>query len=338
MRNGIVALIIGAVVVGSAVGLYCYGEREIKIKGSKGVMGTYAEVIVVTQSRERGAAEGAIEDAFEEMDRVNNLFSRHDPASPLSILNDNNEVNRSYFDENKEKYGENGWGEFTWVLNQSINLYELTDSAFDITIKPILDLYHNGISPTQEEINHTLEYVNIDGVKISDDNVKIRGGMGLTLDGIAKGYGVDKASEVLTQRGFRDHSVEIGGEVKCSGLLKGEKWKVGVVDPSEPDSTYKTIEISDLSVATSGQYYQWHIINPKTGLYVEGSGSVTIMGQNCTYCDALATALFVLGFDEGVDNALEVINNFEGFDCFIILDNRTVSSPGLQSPPFLPSV
>jgi len=333
MNKKAICLVCVLAIACSAVGLYLYGGRETVLVGEKEVMGTNACVVVVTNQRDREKAEVAIEDSFNEMERVNNLFSWYDPTSPLSILNREGEVKRSYLDDNREKYGETGWEEFTWILERSRKIHKLTGGAFDVTVKPILELYYeyrgDPEHPTQEMIDDTLRYVNVTGVKITDEKIGIGDGMKITLDGIAKGYGVDRASEVLTRRGFVNHSVEIGGEVRCSGLFKGEKWEVEVTDPSDPDSVYGTLKISGLSVATSGQYYQWHIIDPTTGSYVEGDGSVTIVGENCTCCDALATALFVLAFDEGADAAIDILEDFSGYECLIIIpDVKDIASPG----------
>jgi thiamine biosynthesis lipoprotein len=226
------------------------------------------------------------------------------------------------------KYGENGWDEFVWILEQSKIIHDLTGGAFDITVKPLLDLYSGDKPPSDDTINETLELVNIENLTIDDDHVEIKNEMSITLDGIAKGYGVDKASEILTEEGFEDHLVNIGGEVRCSGLDKGGKWVVGIADPSDPEKAYRKIHVSDISIATSGNYLQRHIIDPRNGSVVESNvKSVTVLGENCTWCDGLATAIFVLGA-----NGLELINSkdLEELECLIITDSGCIASRGFE--------
>jgi thiamine biosynthesis lipoprotein len=151
--------------------------------------------------------------------------------------------------------------------------------------------------------------------------------MRLDLGGIAKGYAVDKAIEAARQSGAAGAVVDLGGDIRCFGEPpKGKRqWLIGLQDPKAAikgiggSGILLTLKVSDVAVATSGDYQQFvlvegkrhsHIINRETGTSVEGLSSVTIITDNATDADALATAVSVMGAEKGLD-LIEKLPNTE---------------------------
>ena len=148
-------------------------------------------------------------------------------------------------------------------------------------------------------------------------------GMGITLDGIAKGYIVDRASEVLARFGVVNHLINAGGDIRtCGTAAKGKKWKVAIQDPAKKGEYPDIISLSTGAIATSGNYEIFydrekvfhHIVNGKTGRSPQFSSSVSITAPTVAEADALATAVFVLEPDHGVS----LIDSVSSYECFII--------------------
>lgn len=154
--------------------------------------------------------------------------------------------------------------------------------------------------------------------------------MKLDLGGIAKGYAVDKAIEVLKEKGVKNVLVNAGGDMYCLGEGPQGKWKVGIQHPRKTREIVEVIEISNRGVATSGDYRRYytilgkrfgHIINPSTGLPVEDiPTSVTIIASDAITADALATGVFVLGPAKG----MELINVLPQIEAMIISEKMEI--------------
>ena len=214
------------------------------------------------------------------------------------------------------------------VLETALRVHEESGGAFDITVGPLLRLFGFGpdgdpgsAAPAPEEFDavrarvgsHLLSVEQSDGRPALHRRVP---GVELDLSGIAKGYAVDRISDVLTQRGFTEHLVEIGGEIRTRG-----RWTLGVQDPSTGLATrvHRSLPVRDLAMATSGGYrdfrpaagagddrYWTHILDPRGGRPVERrTGSVTVLADSCLEADAWATAFYVLGLVDGFDLAEE---------------------------------
>jgi thiamine biosynthesis lipoprotein len=160
--------------------------------------------------------------------------------------------------------------------------------------------------------------------------------MQISLGGIAKGYAVDRAAEVLRESGIKGGIVSAGGDLVAFGKREDrESWKVGVRNPRDPSKNICVIPVSNLAVATSGDYERYrmaggrryhHIIDPRTGYPSKGCMSVTVLAGHALDADALATAVFVLGPGEG-RALLEKLPDVEG----IIVDGegKVTASSGL---------
>jgi FAD:protein FMN transferase len=214
--------------------------------------------------------------------------------------------------------------EFAHVLHAALEVACHSNGAFDPTIAPLINAWgfgegkcfsEKGFIPLSDsvEVPHGGRWQEI---RIDQENrIRQPGCLSLNLSGIAKGFAVDGVSEYLNHVGLSSHLVEIGGELRGSGMKPGaQPWWVEVEMPVVGCPLPKTrIALHNLAVATSGDYRRFycigdrkihHTINPRTGAPVEhGLSSVTVIHEKCMFADAWATALMVLGPVAGLDLA-----------------------------------
>ncbi|RSD33926.1 MAG: thiamine biosynthesis lipoprotein [Methanohalophilus sp.] len=167
------------------------------------------------------------------------------------------------------------------VIERGIYYSQISDGAFDITVKPVLDLWASkfgpdkpNIPPNEKEINNTLTLVNSSNITIKGNNITIGQNMGIVLGGIAKGYAVDRAIMSLQENGIDNGFVNAGGDGRYIGEKPdGQKWTVGLQDPEKNAKPITTIQAHNIAVATSGNYERYynksasksHIADPRTG-------------------------------------------------------------------------
>lgn len=204
------------------------------------------------------------------------------------------------------------------VLQVSQSVSERSDGAFDITVAPLVNLWGFGPQaqpeqlPDEEALASAMAMVGFRYLEIDGNQARRLRDIKLDLSAVAKGYGVDYLSRWLEQQGYRNYLVEIGGEVRLSGSSpRGDAWRIGVEQPALLQREgRKTLELSDIAMATSGDYRNYyerdgirysHTIDPRTGRPIEhGLASVTVLADTAAEADAWATAINVLGPDEGM--------------------------------------
>lgn len=270
--------------------------KDGRVVGTHVAMDTVVTIQVVTGDVE--SAREAIKEAFREIDRIEILMSTEDPGSQIYRLNNSGTQ----------------WAELSpeviYVLKKAREYSILTDGHFDVTVKPLVDFWMRevkrlGRMPTADELTAVLGLVDYGSFILDEEHGRARfdsEGMGVTLGGIAKGYAVDRACEVLRNRGMEDALVDIGGDIRAIGYLS---WSIGIRDPrGATNEVMGVIELQNKAIATSGDYERYdfvgvtrvhHIINPKTGEPAEESISVTIVAEDSLTADALSTAVFVMG-------------------------------------------
>jgi len=256
---------------------------------------------------------------------VNRQMSTYQKDSEISKLNGA---------EKNQKIEISPW--FKEVLEHSLKLAERTDGAYDPTLGPLVNLWGFGPTgskavPNLEQIENAKSNVGFDKVTLSKVNgkdvaVKKLGGVYVDLSSSAKGFGVDKVSDLLIQKNFKNHLVEIGGELKARGQKFKKDWVVGVEKPSDGEKAVQiAFPLKNKSIATSGDYRNFfkasgkkysHTINQKTARPVEHKlFSVTVVSEACMSADALATALMALGpakaENYAYENALAVFMIYE---------------------------
>jgi thiamine biosynthesis lipoprotein len=296
-----------------------FNRKNYKISRTRLSMGTFVSMTAIHDSQDQ--AEEAFAAAFAAIEELASILSRHDQSSPLA------ELNRSGRLEEAQE-------ELLLVVSRSLSYHNLTGGAFDITVKPLMDLYQQrfgaGQQPTEQEIEKILDLIGAAGVRLDSKAISFRQpNMGITLDGIAKGYIVDRASEVLRNRGITNHLVNAGGDIRTSGTAAGEKkWTIAIQDPAKQREFPDILTMSDGAVATSGNYEAYydqeklyhHIVDPHSGHSPQLSSSVSVTAPTAMDADALATALFVLGPEE----AVALIERVPESDCFIIARDAVI--------------
>lgn len=268
-------------------------------------MGTFAAVSVPVEERERLGK--LVETTKAVFDDLNSKLSTYREDSEISRLNraagaEPLEVSDATMD----------------VLRASRDYARLTGGAFDPTLAPLIFLwgFSGGTAPTKlldrDTVKEGLRLVGMERVKLEGRTAFLGlSGMALDLGGIAKGYAVDAAYERLEAAGARSFLIDLGGNMRGRGTARGARpWTVGVRDPFERGGLLGTVQLTDgLAVATSGNYEQYvyiegkpytHIIDPRTGYPTRGMAGVTVIGDSATEVDALSTALFILGPEEGM--------------------------------------
>jgi thiamine biosynthesis lipoprotein len=279
------------------------------------LMGTSVEVIV--RSPEREASEKAVERAYQEIERIEKKLSVHREDSEIKEINRSAGARPVRVDD-----------EMYRLIRESRRFSELSGGAFDITVEgfgAVWNFSRPGFRvPGKEQVGKGLERVDYRKIRLNEDDSTVfleEGGMAISLGGIAKGYAVDRAVGILRESGIPGGIVSAGGDLLAFGRKgNGEAWKVGVRNPRDRGKNISVLAVSDLSVATSGDYERYrvvdgkrihHIIDPRTGYPSTGCMSATVVAKSATTADALATAVFVLGPEAGL-SLLERIPGVEG--------------------------
>ena len=225
------------------------------------------------------------------------------------------------------------------VIQRSLEIAEMTSGAFDPTWASLWKIWkfdENYAVPLQEQVDDLLPSVNWKNVLLNKNEQSVYLPLGnIGLGGIAKGVALDKARKVLLQQGFEDFMIVAGGQVLVHGSKNGQPWRVGIRDPEKEQTDYfAVLELTDTCVSTSGNYEKFfikddiryhHIIDPKTGYPARGVQSVTVISQDATLADALSTALFVMGVEDGI-RLIESVSNVEAL--FIDENNVIHQSSG----------
>ncbi|MHC4444006.1 MAG: FAD:protein FMN transferase [Planctomycetota bacterium] len=244
------------------------------------------------------------------LDDINQKMSTYIPESELSRFNAHSP--NTPFAVSKETVE---------VFQLAQRISEMTNGAFDITVGPIVNAYGFGpqprqaMLPTDDQLTALRKTVGFDRVTVDPQaGTLTKSGQDVYCDlsAIAKGYAVDKVAEWLNAlRCIQSYMVEIGGETRVKGRNAHNKpWRIGIEKPSEKSRTiHRAIELTDRAIATSGDYRNFythngkrisHTIDPRTGRPVNHNlASVSVIHQRCAEADAWATALMVLGPDEG---------------------------------------
>ncbi len=291
-----------------------------RVRQTRTQMGTLVTISAVHPDAE--AARMMVADTFDEIERLESLLSRHRVGTPVWSLNDTGVVRAPP-------------REVLEVVRKGLDYSALTAGAFDITIAPLLNLYRSsfsetGVAPPQEEVRRALALVGFRHVLVSDREIAFaKAGMAVTLDGIAKGYIVDRAVEVLRKRGADRVLVNAGGDMASAGeALGGDAWRIGLQDPRAPDGSLGVLQLRGESVATSGDYMQYltadmslhHILDPRTGSSPPHTSGVSVVAPSAMAADALSTAALVLGPREG----MELLDRLDGIEGMIVTKDQTV--------------
>lgn len=295
------------------------------------LMGSRFDLTVVASNASE--ADRYIEIAIAEISRIEKLISEWDNNSQTSEINRNAgikpvKVEVELFD----------------LIKRSIQISKLTQGAFDISFASIDKIWRYDGSmnklPSELEIKKSVEKIGYQHIVLDEEQKTVLlklPGMKIGFGAIGKGYAADKTKQLLIEKGVRAGIINASGDLNSWGKQpNGDFWKVGITNPLNKEKVFSWLPIDNSAVVTSGNYEKYvtfngirytHIINPKTGYPVVGLNSVTIFSESAELADALATAVFVMGLDTGLD----FINQLKGIECVIIdAENRIHTSKNIK--------
>jgi thiamine biosynthesis lipoprotein len=297
---------------------------QVTQKRTLSMLGSPFEMIV--EAKDIPEADAYIDMAVAEVSRIENLISDWIPTTPISEVNRNAgikpvKVPQEVFD----------------LVQRSIKISELTSGAFDISYASMDKIWKFDGSmttmPTPEEIKKSVEKVGYKNIILEAENNTIflkNKGMKLGLGGIGQGFIADKIKALLISKGVVAGIVNISGDINTWGKqLNGEKWKVGIKNPLNKDKIFATFPLEDSAVETSGSYEKYvtfngirysHIIDTRTGYPASGVISVSVFAKSTEFADALATGVFVMGVDVGLD----LVNQLPGVGCIYVDDKGKI--------------
>ena len=278
-------------------------------------MDTLVEMRFVTV--DSAGDEEIIDSVISEIERLEALLSRAEPGSDVVA------INRSAGQQEVTVSPET-----LALIEEALYFAAISGGAFDPTIAPLTDAWgfwgQAYRVPADDELARALELVNYNMIELDLEEKTVYlplEEMALELGGIAKGYIVDRALELLSSKGVTSAFVNAGGDIGLIGHRPdGEPWKIGVGHPREEGAVIAVIPMSGGAVVTSGDYRRFfeedgvvyhHIIDPATGYPAGELISVTITAPTVVEADALSTAVFVLGLDAGM-SLVESLPHVEG--------------------------
>ncbi len=313
----LVAMILAAAL---AVGRRERADLPIVYELGGATMGTTYSVTLVAPPLREGRLRSLEDSVAGRLGSVDRAMSTYDPTSELSLFN-------AHIDT--EPFAVSAAMLEVFLVAQTVSA--ASGGALDVTVEPLVEAWGFGRGghfavPEEERIEELRSHVGFRKItvdSVASSLVKLDPEVVADLSAVAKGYGVDRVADLLLDLGFTDFLVEVGGELRSSGVkADDEPWVVGVEAPvPETLSLYATMQLADESVATSGDYRNFwdagdrrysHIIDPHTGRPLAYVGSaVTVIHKRAALADAWATAMSVLGPETGLavadDLGLEVI-------------------------------
>jgi len=299
------------------------------------LMDTYVTVQVVVSDKIIGKK--VLDDAFELIKKLDKKFNNYNPDSELSYINRNAFNSTIKVDE-----------EMLRILEASKKIFEMSDGTFDPTVSPLVKLWNfkaeKPVVPSQSAIIDLLPLVNFNNVIIDEKNKSVhflKNGMGIDLGAIAKGFIVDEVADFLKKRNIKSALINAGGNIYAYGKKPDNSdWNVGLKDP-RGDGIIATFPLRDCSIATSGDYERFfivdgkryhHILNPKTGYPVYETISVSVIAKDATTADGLSTAAFVIGGQKALE-FLKSLNkdDLEGIVIFPVDSSSFVGNAYMRS-------
>ncbi|WP_231562587.1 FAD:protein FMN transferase [Muricauda sp. MAR_2010_75] len=305
-------------------------QRDITVKKTLKLMGTRFEITVVAPNEEIGYLD--IDEAVSEIERIEKMISSWDEASETSKINKNAGIQPVKVSP-----------ELFSLIERAIKISEITDGAFDITYASMDNIWKFDGSmdrtPSEKEIQKSIAKIGYKKIILNPDEQTVflsEPGMRIGFGAIGKGYAADKAKELLTSKQVKGGIINASGDLTTWGTkVTGEKWLVGIANPLSKDKVFSWLPVVESSVATSGNYEKYitlngkkysHIIDPRTGYPTTGINSVSVFAKHAELCDALATAVFIMGKDTGI----HMINQIDGVEVVVVdSDNKIHKSSGI---------
>jgi FAD:protein FMN transferase len=294
-----------------------------------------SELQLTAWTAEEAGAVAAFEAVFTEFDRLEGLLSNWRDGSDIQQLN-----------AAAGKHPVPVGTELRNILQTARQVSEWTSGKFDVTFGVMSGLWkfdyqnQDGSIPERSEVirrRNLIDYRDLLVDERAGTAFLKREGMAANLGGIGKGYAVDRARDMLRERGFRDFMIQFGGDLYAAGRSGDHAWKLGIQDPRGPaNRIFATVDVSDSTFSTSGDYARFfikdgrryhHILDPATGEPAQGCRSVTVMASSATVADGLSTGVFILGPEAGMA-LIERLPDVEGV--IVSAKNEVLVSSGLK--------
>jgi len=291
-------------------------------KKSYKLMGNHFELTVVANN-EKWAHE-RIDAGVSEIQRIERLLTTFNDDSETNLINQNAGISPVVI--SAETFN---------LVERSLRISQVTQGAFDITYGSIdkrlwnFDQQMTSL-PDKETAKNMVRLINYQNVILNREKSTVflkEKGMRIGFGGIGKGYAAERAKLIMKQQGVESGVVNASGDLTAWGLQpNGNHWTVGIANPDAKHEVFSYMSITDLAVATSGNYEKYvmidgkkysHTINPRTGLPVTGIKSVTIITTNAEIADAMATPVMIMGIRTGLD----MIDQIKDIEAVIIDDH-----------------
>jgi len=279
------------------------------------LMGNRFQLSAASETEEH--ANEAIDAGITEIQRIEKLLTTFNEDSETALINRNAGVKPVRIA--KETFD---------LIQRSVRISEITQGAFDLTYGSVDKRLWNfdatmkklPDAATASKMVRLINYRNILMDRTKHSVMLKEKGMRIGFGGIGKGYAAERAKLIMKEKGIRSGIVNASGDMTTWGLQPdGKPWTIGIADPNAKDKIFSYLNVTDMAVATSGNYEKFimvggqkysHTINPKTGLPIRGIKSVTIISPNAEIADAMATPVMIMGIRAGLD-MINQINNLE---------------------------
>ncbi|MBA4154699.1 FAD:protein FMN transferase [Flavobacterium sp.] len=298
------------------------GQNVVKRKTI--MLGSPFEMTVVANDSLQGNL--YIDQAVAEVKRIENLISDWIPTTQISTVNQKAGIEPVKVDR-----------EVFELVERAIKISQLTSGAFDISYASMDKIWKFDGSmtamPSEEAIKNSVAKVGYQNIILNENKSTLflkNKGMKIGLGGIGQGYIADKIKALLVQNGCQSGIVNVSGDIFAWGKQPdGKPWTVAIVNPMNKNKVFATFPLEDSAVETSGSYEKFvtfngkrysHIIDPRTGYPASGIVSVSVFAKTTELADALATGIFVLGVEVGLD----LVNQIKGIECIIVDDKGGV--------------
>ena len=287
------------------------------------LMGSVFELIAVTKNER--LANHFFQAGIDEIKRLEALLSEFQDTSEISQINQHAGIRPVEVSD-----------EVYQLLTRCRQLYKVTQGAFDITIGPLKKLYDFKNKefdlPSRQMIRRTLKLVGTDNLELDGNNrvfLPLKG-MTISLAAIGKGYAADRVKKIWIDMNIEAGVINASGDLTIVGEKEKDKpWVAGIPYPDNKEKMFCFIPLKDKAIATSGDYEQFfvsdgirysHTIDPKNGLPLNGLKSVSVVANSGELCDALATAVYVMGTRVG----LHFIDQVPNAHCLIIDEHNKI--------------
>lgn len=294
-------------------------KRTLKLMGSRFDITVVAEDSITAHAH--------IDTAISEINRIERLISSWDENSQTSKINEYAGIKPIKVDVELFK-----------LIETAMGISKLTDGAFDISYASMDRIWKFDGSmtkmPTEKDIRNSVAKVGYENILLDKNNNTVflkNTGMKIGFGAIGKGYAADRAKKILMSKGVVSGIINASGDMNTWGKQpNGSAWKVAITNPLNKNKVFALLPITNGAVVTSGNYEKYvllngnrytHIIDPRTGYPSSGIISVTVFAPKAELADALATSVFVMGKDAGLDR----INQLPKIECIIIDDMGNIT-------------